>query len=246
MGSSRTGWAVGTGGWSSGALGIEDALRGEDCSLTLSPVTSGMTRRSVEVRGSKSGAASPADSGPSVEDLHALRRVPRAGGLGTGWSGPAEGWLLGVMGILASGVLTEDLSVLPCEEGSGAAGCSVEVGGWSSGPVGTPGSGVLTDLLDLPLEVRDVRLRAAGCSVEVRGWSSGPVGTPGSGVLREDLLGLPRVALVLGITGCSTEVRGWSSGQAGTTASGVLREDLRDLPRDVGLGMTGCSVEVEG
>ena len=57
-------------------------------------------------------------------------------GLGvTGWSVWAEGWSSGAVGTFRSGVLTEDLSVLPPvarDVGLGVTSWSVEAVGWGS------------------------------------------------------------------------------------------------------------------
>jgi len=66
----------------------------------------------------------------------------------TGWSLEVEGWSSGTVGTVGSGVLTEDLRVLPQvtrDVGSGVTGWSVGMEGWTSGAVGTTGSGVLTE-----------------------------------------------------------------------------------------------------
>jgi len=72
----------------------------------------------------------------------------------TDWSLEVEGWGSGTVGTVGSGVLTEDLRVLPQvtgDVGSGVTGWSLEVEGWSSGAVGITGLGVLTeDLCALP------------------------------------------------------------------------------------------------
>lgn len=78
----------------------------------------------------------------------------------------------GTIGTTSSGVLTENLCVLPrvtCNVDSGMTGWSLEVEVWSSGAVGTTGSGVMTeDLRVLPRVTRDV-------SSGLRGWSVGTV-----------------------------------------------------------------------
>lgn len=76
-------------------------------------MTLGVTRWSIEVEGSKSGATGPTDSQSSVEGLYVLPRVTRAVGLGVGCFLEVKGWSSGVVGTLDSGVLTEDLRVLP-------------------------------------------------------------------------------------------------------------------------------------
>lgn len=76
-------------------------------------VTLGVTRWSVEVGGSKSEATGPTDSESSVEGLCVLPRVTGAVGLGVGCFLEVKGWSSGVVGTLASGVLTDDLRVLP-------------------------------------------------------------------------------------------------------------------------------------
>ena len=72
----------------------------------------------------------------------------------TNWSLEVEGWSSGAVGAVDSGVLTEDLRVLPQvtrDVGSGVTGWSLEVEAWSSRTVGTTGLGVLLeDLRALP------------------------------------------------------------------------------------------------
>lgn len=76
-------------------------------------VTLGVTRWSVEVGGSKSGAIGPTDSESSVEGLYVLPRLTGAVGLEVGCVLEVKGWSSGVVGTLASGVLTDDLRLLP-------------------------------------------------------------------------------------------------------------------------------------
>lgn len=89
-----------------------------------------------------------------------------------GCSLEVEGLTVGTIGTTSSGVLTENLFVLPRVTGnvdSGMTGWSLEVEVWSSGAVGTTSSGVMTeDLRVLPRVTRDV-------NSGLRGWSVGMV-----------------------------------------------------------------------